>query len=115
MKKFTPIITLCICLFLGIPVSANTDISPITGYTTEGIYYEAVTINCSSYNTYASTHSITLTKEFTYTGTITPSNTIAWTEVIDSNTYSGTLYLQSYYHFNGKTVATYKGTIYLQD
>ena len=115
MKKFIPIIMLCICLFLSIPVSANTDIPPITGYTAEGIYYEAVTINCSSYNTYASPHSITSTKEFTYSGTIIPSSTLSWTEIIDGNTYSGTLYLQSYYHFNSKTVATYKGTIYLQD
>lgn len=114
MKKLTPIIMLCICLFLSTPISANTDIPPVTGYTAEGIYYEAITIACSSYSTYTTAYSITLTKEITYDGTVIPSDSIPWTEKFNGHTYSGILYLQSYYYWDGTTVTTYKGTIYLQ-
>ena len=115
MKKITPIFILCMCLFLCIPAYANEATAIITGYTKDGIYYEAVTLE-EHEDTYASTRGkiLNVTKEFTYSGIITPSSSLSWTESSGGVTYSGTLYLQSFYYNNNKTVATYKGTLYAQ-
>ena len=113
MKKFAPIIALCLCLLLGTPAS---DSFTITGYTYDGIYYEAVTLDSSSsLEPLADASHITVTKEFTFTGTVVPGDSIDWRETIDGTAYIGTLYLYSYYHFDNATTAIYKGTLYRED
>lgn len=114
MKKATPIIILCICMLLSTPISAQVVFSPITGYTEEGIYYEAITLETSSIVSLANSNMMTVTKEITYDGIVSPSISISWTEKINGVTYSGSLYLQSFYQQQNKTVATYKGTLYAQ-
>jgi hypothetical protein len=115
MKKF--LLTTILCLFLlcntTVPVSA--DFSVLTGYTDDGIFYEAVTLEySSSAEPLADTDIITVTKEVTFSGIITPNDTLAWRELIDDTVYVGTLRLYSYYHFDGRTIAIYKGTLYAE-
>ncbi|MBR4059321.1 MAG: hypothetical protein IKK03_05715 [Lachnospiraceae bacterium] len=115
MKKFTPIFILFMCLFFSVPAYAKENTNIITGYTTEGIYYEAITLESqTTISTSARGTTLSITKEFTYDGTVTPSSSLSWTESSGGVTYSGTLYLKSFYYNNSKTVATYKGTLYAQ-
>lgn len=114
MNKITLITIICICLLLYNPVPVNADASYIVGYTAEGIYYEAVTLEITSYSAHGTVYAIDLTEKITYEGTVIPADTIPWTEIINGDTYSGTLYLQSFYHYDNTTVATYTGTIYAQ-
>jgi len=114
MKRIFLIITLCICMLMQTPVSVNAKVLPIAGYTAEGIYYEAVTLEMKSYSTYGTAYAISLTEEITYKGMIIPNDTISWTEIINGDTYSGMLYLQYFYHYDNTTVAVYTGTIYAQ-
>lgn len=115
MKKFTPLIMLCMCLLLSNPVYAYSDTSTIVGYTKDGIFYEAITLEMnSSLSLYGNADIVTLTKEITFTGMVTPNESLSWTETINGTTYSGTMYLQNYYYYAGETVATYKGTLYAQ-
>ena len=114
MKKLTPIIMIYMMLFCAFPVCANTDQSIITGYTPDGIYYEAVISESDICIPLADKDAITLTQQVTYDGIVAPNTSIPWTKIIDGTTYSGTLYLQSFSQGNNKTVATYKGTLYAQ-
>lgn len=114
MKKFTPLIMLCICLLLSTPVYASNDTSTIVGYTRGGIFYEAITLEMdSSLSLYGNADIVTLTKKITFAGMVTPNESLSWTETISGTIYSGTIYLQNYY-YAGETVATYKGTLYAQ-
>lgn len=81
-----------------------------SGYTGEGIYYEVYGTEAVPY---ADNH-LTVTRIFTYDGIITPNNEIAWKEIMDGNTYAGTLQLVSFYYNNQKTTATYTGILYKQ-
>lgn len=114
MKKLTPIFIICICLLLSTPLSAHSDTSPITVYTEAEIYYEAITLDTFSVISLKNSDMMNVTKQITYDGIISPPSSISWEEKIDGITYSGTLYLQSFYQQQSKTVATYKGTLYAQ-
>lgn len=116
MKKLTPVIILCLCLLLSTPVYAAPVSSTITGYTYEGIYYEAVTLDSSSsWDPLSNVSNITVTKKFTFTGTVVPGDSIDWRETINGTAYIGTLYLYSYHHSEDTTIAIYKGTLYRED
>ena len=114
MKKLTPIIMIYMVLLCAFPVYANSNQSINTGYTPDGIYYEAVITESDICMPLADTDAITLTQQVTYNGIVTPNASITFTKVVDGTTYSGTLYLQSFTQGNNKTVATYKGTLYAQ-
>lgn len=114
MKKLTPIIMIYMMLLCAFPVCANTNQSIITGYTPDGVYFEAVITDIDISMPLADADSITITQQVTYNGIVAPSISIPFTKIIDGTTYSGTLYLQSFTQGNNKTVATYKGTLYAQ-
>ena len=93
-----------------LPSFAASSPSVTTGYTSQGNYYESITLY-DSIMPLADTDTITLTQEITYSGIVTPSASIPWSKTIDGKTYSGTLYLQSFYYTSTKTIAIYKGTL----
>lgn len=115
MKKFLLTTILCLCLLCNATVPVAADSSATTGYTNDGIYYEAVTLEHShSIDSLSDTDTITLSKEITFSGIITPDDTLAWREIIDDTVYVGTLHLYSYYYLDGKTIAIYKGILYAE-
>ena len=113
MKKLIPIITLCLCLFFTDPVYAESYSTVTSGYTADGIYYGAITLDILA--SLADADSITITQEFTFSGTVIPGTSIDWRDTINGTVYIGTLYLYSYYHFENTTVAIYKGTLYKEN
>ena len=115
MKKILFTTILCLCLLCTTAVPAAADSSVTTGYTSDGNFYEAVTLECShSINPLSDTDTITISKEITFSGIITPDETLAWRELVDDTVYVGTLRLYSFYHLGGSTVAIYKGTLYAE-
>lgn len=117
MKKFLLHIPLCFCLLFITPIYSYASSQVMTGYTADGIYYEAITIEFShNPELLTDLDYITLTKQVTYSGLVYPSSAVAWTETIDGTTYIGTLYLDTYYHTSEHTtIAIYKGTLYKED
>ena len=108
MKKFISFITLCM-LLICFPTHISANSPSITGYTQDGIFYEAITLEENlNFTIVPFSDTMSLTKEITYNGIITPKNSITWSETISGTTFSGTLYLQSFYYSNNKTIATYK-------
>lgn len=115
MKNFILYSTLCISLLAGSPRQANANLTTVTGYTSGGVYYEAITLeNNFNSSIIPMADTISLTKEITYNDIITPSISLPWTEIVNGATFSGTLYLQSFYYSDGKTFVTYKGTLTAQ-
>ncbi len=54
------------------------------------------------------------TTTIVYQSVLTPPPVSVYvTPNLDGVSYSGTLYLQNYVHANGKTIATYKGTLHI--
>ncbi len=62
----------------------------------------------------ASADTVTVEKIFEYSGNVTLSKTLKWTEKVNNNIYSGILYLKGVRYFNGMTYATYQGVLYKQ-
>lgn len=111
MKKlYTPLLTIFLLLSLSINAHAaeNPDSLITNGYTKEGIYYE---VHGEVSLPYAS-DSITVTRQVTYEGKVTPESQISWTESIDGIICTGTLKLTQFSYRNNKTVAVYRGTLY---
>lgn len=113
MKKLF-IITLFLCLFINTPLSISANSTIITGYTNDGIFYEAITLNQSSFiEPLAPAKSISVTKQFTYDGIITPAVSLEWREIIDGTAYVGTLHISSLTHTStNTTIVIYQGTLY---
>jgi hypothetical protein len=47
----------------------------------------------------------------TLSGDVMPDESINWSEVVNGNTYAGTLYLENFYVYNNVTVALYVGQL----
>ena len=105
---------ICMLLTYSLPVFAESNLVITTSYTTEGIFYDAIALENERYMPLSDTDTITLTQEITYSGIISPSAFIPWTEIVDGTTYSGTLYLQSFSYTSNKTSAIYKGILTAQ-
>lgn len=115
MKIFLLTTVLCLCLLCNATVPVAADSSVTTGYTNDDIYYEAITLESSlSTEPLTDTDTLALSKEVTFSGIITPDDTLACREIIDDTVYVGTLHLYSYYYLDGKTIAIYKGTLYAE-
>lgn len=78
------------------------------------ILSDTITCHAADIDLFIAATSHNITTQVIYQGIVTPYDSLPWTEVIDGETYSGTLTLQSYRPINGDTYATYSGTIYLQ-
>ena len=116
MKKINLSVILCIFLLHTFPICASANSTITTGYTQEGIYYEAVTLEFfPSFEILADTDTIKIAQEIAFNGIIVPTDSIEWIETIQSVDYIGTLYLDSYYHFEGKTYAIYTGILYREN
>ncbi len=111
MRKFNSLIlTAALALSLSFPAqAAMPDLPMITsGYTEEGVYYEVHgEIPAQRSN------SVEVTRIVAYSGDITPSSTLAWTENIQGHPFSGTLSLVSFRYDirSHTTLATYQGTL----
>ncbi len=105
MKKFTPIIILCICILFHAHINAEAPIA------SENILSEATMDITHAAAPCIDEDVITITKEIIYSEIIYPKTAISWTEIISGIPYVGTLYLQSFYQSGGKTVATYRGDL----
>lgn len=79
-----------------------------TGYTEDGLPYQVYGTILS-----ISANSVTVTRTIVYEGYIIPESSLFWTEVIDNEKYTGTLYLfnMSYDKSKNETTATYQGTL----
>lgn len=105
---------LCVVLFscsiFSLKLQASTIISK--GITDEEIFYVTYDSITISNDINLNVLSKELTMETVYDGIIaTPPYTLEVTKIISGITYEGTLYLYSVEFKNGKTYATYKGTI----
>lgn len=78
------------------------------------IISDTVTCHAADIDLFIAATSRNVIKQVIYPGIVTPYDSLPWTEVLDGDTYSGTLTLQCYESSNGDTYATYSGTIYLQ-
>lgn len=78
------------------------------------IVSDTITCHAADIDLFIAATSRNVTKQVIYSGIVTPYASLPWTEVINGETYSGTLTLQSYSSVNGDTYATYSGMIYLQ-
>jgi len=105
MKKFLFTSILCICIIFNIPIQAEASAVTITFLTETSFDIVSSVEPCIDEDV------ITITKEIIFSETIYPDRAIAWTEIISGISYVGTLYLQSFYHSGGKTVATYRGDL----
>ena len=105
MKNFIFTIILCIYILFNIPIQAEASAVTISFLT------ESTVDIISSVEPRIDEDVITITKEIIFSETIYPDRVIAWTEIISGIPYVGTLYLQSFYHSGGKTVATYCGDL----
>ena len=107
---------ICLCLILNMSMTVNAQEASRKvgeGYTADGVYYEVFSTDnfendsISMYNT-----SITVTREVSFPGEITPPKELSMNETIKGVNYSGTLKLQKYSHISGTTIATYTGVLY---
>lgn len=103
---------ICLCLILNMSMTVNAqEASHKVGE--GGVYYEVFSTDnfendsISMYNT-----SITVTREVSFSGEITPPKELSMNETIKGVNYSGTLKLQNYSHISGTTIATYTGVLY---
>ncbi len=113
MKRlFIPLLTIVLLSLSFHTYAAESPHSPLiaTGYTSEGIYYE---VHGDTSLPYRSDH-ITVTRQVTYDGKVTPEQQISWTESIGGVTYTGTLNLFQSSYRNNKTIAGYRGTLYVK-
>lgn len=109
MKKRMIIFSMVLSTLLSSPVYAqdiNTSIE--SGYTSQGIYFEVCDIQDSVIINGATR---TITRQITYNGNIIPANSITVTDIVDGIYYTGTLNLLYYSYIDGKTIATYRGTL----
>ena len=91
---------------------ANPSEPVYTGTTDDGVYYEVFEVGSGFLDALFSASSRKVTVQVKYDGIVTPPRTITHTDTIKGAVYSGVLQLHSTQHVDGKTVATYRGTIY---
>lgn len=108
-EKIIKIVNSINCMFLYFSNSClggkNTDIL-ITGYTSDGVYYEVYGNGEVPNSNIRGT--ISVTRKIIYEGRVTPPSTIDWTEMINGTKYIGTIELDYYMY----TVATNRTTAY---
>ena len=104
MKKlFTILFSFVLVLSLSFTVHAEQELLPLiaSGYTEDGIYYEI-------------RGEISLSREVTYEGKVSPPRQTFWRESISGTAYTGTLTLVYSRYINNKTIAIYEGTLTAQ-
>ena len=102
------------CLFISLMLSVfiqnNFNSSVNTVDTVNIAYLSEEEINISSRVFVAGNCEITV--EISFNGNTTPPTYYYYTEIINNKTYSGSLKLVKYKSAKGKTLATYKGTLF---
>lgn len=104
-KKYFTLFALCLSCSLYITSLVPKPLSIVS---------DTITCHAADIDLFVAAYSKNVIRQVMFQGIITPYDSLPWTEVIDGETYSGTLTLQSYRLINGDTYATYSGTIYLQ-
>lgn len=111
---------LCFCMYAPITTHAKelgVNRYLTEGYTTEGIHYTIYDIpssaNLTTMNLQRSATQMYVVREIRFDGNIQPPHTWYIAERIGECIYAGTLYLKGDQVIYGKTIATYKGYLYL--
>ena len=94
----------------AMPVYANTQINSSICELANNDLYDVYESKAADLGTITSAY---VTRQVIYTGIVTPSKELSWTETLNGGTYSGTLYLSRVsYDFDGnQTIATYCGAL----
>ena len=117
MKKLTILFAICFCLFFATPVHAASDSAITVQGNGQYVILDTITLEfTATTNPLADTDSVSVTTQVTYTGIVTPPDSIEWLESVNGADYIGMLYLSTFHHTNqGTTIATYTGTLYRED
>ena len=109
-KNVSALLILLLVLTSPLNISAKTIDNTFIqyGYTEDGLSYQVYGATL-----YVSDNSINVTSTIVYDGYIIPESSLVWTEVIDNEKYSGTLYWvsMSYNASTNQTTVTYEGTL----
>lgn len=95
-----------IILFMHFPITAN---AQSINHSSLDTPYRPIEINTSVDRVIGD--QITITREFIFSGIISPPSTLAHAEIYNGAIYSGTITLYRFYTDNGNTIAIYKGTL----
>ncbi len=113
MKKSILILPIILLFFsVSFPIEAQISNNYIQhSVTSDGINYVVYEVDTTIPENQVQANTITVVREFHYTGIVQPPAEQIYKENINGTIYGGTLILYSVLHENNLTIATYQGTL----